>query len=368
MPPLPIPSSPAALTTEWLTDALRSGGVISSARVSSANVEVIGADRGFAGQVIRVRLEYDPPGSDAAPSLIAKLPAADDTMRSLLAGLGWYANEIHFYEQIAGESAIRTPRRYYSAMDRGRNEYVLLMEDVTTGRIGDQIAGGSAAQAEAVVQHMAEFQSQWWEHPRLDGLSWLAAGAVRPADGADGWQAFYRQAWPIARELMPDVLCGPIVAIGDRLVRGYAAVLRSSAERPRTVIHGDCRLDNVFFSEDGAQPPTFIDWQLVSCGRGAYDLAYFLGTNLTTEVRRAHETALLRRYHSVVTEGRGNGYSFEHCLRDYRLAMLLAFGFWVQTAGAPSFPVSAHPLRDVAMERLSAALIDLDAGQLLHEL
>ena len=63
-----------------------------------------------------------------------------------------------------------------------------------------------------------------------------------------------------------------------------------------------------------------------------------------------------------------NGYRFEQCLRDYRLAMLLAFGFWVQTAGAPSFPVSAHPLRDVAMERLSAALIDLDAGQLLHEL
>ena len=365
MPAIAVPSGPDALTPEWLTEALHAGGVITRARVAGASLEPAGEGRAFAGAPVRVRLTYDRDEDGAPPSLIAKFPAEAPAMRRALSGLRWYESEIRFYEELATDSEVRTPRRYYSAMDPDQLDYVLLIEDVTWGRIGDQIRGGSLTQAETVVEHVARFQRRWWDHPRLDRLDWLAEGAVRRVEGADGWQSFYRRARAVLDDLMPDLTHGELAAVAERLGDGYSRILRASAESPRTLIHGDCRLDNIFFGDDPAEPPTFIDWQLLSCGRGVYDIAYFLGTNLSPELRREHELELVRRYHSTVSERDASGYGFERCLRDYRLAMLLVFGFWVQTAGAATFPVAAYPLRDAALTRVSAALLDLDAGELL---
>jgi hypothetical protein len=44
---LTIPASPEALTTEWLTQALRSTGTITDARVTSCHIEPIGEGKGF---------------------------------------------------------------------------------------------------------------------------------------------------------------------------------------------------------------------------------------------------------------------------------------------------------------------------------
>jgi len=384
LPPIAVPSGPDALTPEWLTDALRAGGVITRARVTEARIEPADEGRAFAGAPVRAWLTYDRDDEGAPPSLVTKFAAAEPRMRGALSGLRWYESEIRFYEELATDSEIRTPRRYFSAMDIDQLDYVLLIEDVVWGDVGDQIAGGSLAQATVVVEHVARLQQQWWEHPRLDGLDWLASGAARRVEGAGGWQSFYRRGWDILGELMPGLTGGEVRSVAERLGGVYAGILRASAESPRTLIHGDCRLDNIFFSRDSlsgqpAEPPTFIDWQLLSCGRGVYDIAYFLGTNFSPELRRTHELDLLRRYHAIISQPAGDApdatpqraggeYDFEICLRDYRLAMMLVFGFWVQTAGAATFPAAAHPLRDAALERVSAALLDLDAGELLEEL
>ena len=369
---LPIPSSPAELTGEWLTAALRAGGVISEARVTGAAVEAIGEAQAFAGQPVRVRLAYDRSERGAPASLVAKFPAQDPRMRRALASLRWYETEIRFYQELAATSAIRTPRLYYAAMNPDALDYVLLLEEVRSGRTGDQIAGGSLEQARAVVEQVARLHAQWWRHPRLEQLDWLAVGAVRPVQAAEMWQDVYRRGWATVREIMPGFFPAEVDHVAHRLGERYADLVRASAEPPRTLIHGDCRLDNIFFSDaagDPAQPPTFIDWQLLSSGRGAYDVAYFLGTNVTTELRREHELDLLHRYHSALSEGvaapDAAAYDFEQCQREYRLAMLLVFGFWVQTAGASTFPEAAHRLRDVALQRASAAIVDLDAAAVL---
>ena len=372
IPALPIPSGPEALTAEWVTAALRSCGAIARARVSTLEVEPIGEGVAFAGVPVRLRLTYDRAEQDAPATLVAKFPAEDPAMRRALSGLRWYEREIRFYERLAADSPIRTPRRYFSAMEPDALRYVLLLEEVTWGRTGNQVAGASPAQAQSVVEHVARLHARWWAHPRLDALEWLAAGAVRPAQDAERWAQFYRH----ARGVLPALVEGAASAralrdveqIAARLDDAYAAIVVTSAEPPRTLIHGDCRLDNVFFADDAGEPPTFIDWQMVSCGRGVYDIAYFLGTNLEPELRRTHEQELLRRYHATVSERDESGYDFARCLRDYRLAMMLVFGFWVQTAGAATFPAAAHPLRDAAIERAATALLDLEAGELLAEL
>lgn len=64
-----------------------------------------------------------------------------------------------------------------------------------------------------------------------------------------------------------------------------------------------------------------VDWQTLTVGLPARDLAYFLGTSLTTADRRAHEHELVAACHRALTGGGVTGYSLAQCLDDYR------FGF-----------------------------------------
>ena len=76
MKTMTIPAGPEQLTAEWMTDALRSSGVISSATVTKIEPKVIGEGSGFIGQLAMVSLTYDKPEPGAPASLIAKFPAA----------------------------------------------------------------------------------------------------------------------------------------------------------------------------------------------------------------------------------------------------------------------------------------------------
>ena len=245
-------------------------------------------------------------------------------MRRALAGLRWYETEIRFYRELAATSAIRTPRLYYAAMNPDALDYILLLEEVSSGRTGDQIAGGSLEQARAVVEQIARLHARWWQEPRRGraGLAGRGRGAARagrrdvagrlPLRLGDGARDHVR--------VLPQRSGPRHPPPGGFATRTWCAPALSP---PRTLIHGDCRLDNIFFSDAGgdpAQPLTFIDWQFLSSGRGAYDIAYFLGTNVNTDVRREHEMDLLRRYHSALSERVADpnaaAYDFEQCLRE----------------------------------------------------
>ena len=59
-------------------------------------------------------------------------------------------------------------------------------------------------------------------------------------------------------------------------------------------MHGDYRLDNLFFADDGTV--AVIDWQLAMRAPGQTDLVYFCANNLTVEMRREHDRTLVERY------------------------------------------------------------------------
>ena len=45
------------------------------------------------------------------------------------------------------------------------------------------------------------------------------------------------------------------------------------ASAPCTILHGDYRLDNLFFGDvPGGAPVAAVDWQISSKGRGPYDV------------------------------------------------------------------------------------------------
>ena len=67
-----IPCSPADLTSPWLTVALRKANVLSVGRVEAFEYAPIEGNKGFYGQIVRLKLTYDTPQTDGPATVIAK--------------------------------------------------------------------------------------------------------------------------------------------------------------------------------------------------------------------------------------------------------------------------------------------------------
>ncbi|HIA15620.1 MAG TPA: hypothetical protein EYN72_02340 [Dehalococcoidia bacterium] len=138
-------------------------------------------------------------------------------------------------------------------------------------------------------------------------------------------------------------------------------------EPPRTLIHGGYPLGDLVFGppEEGV-PFAVLDWQLMRCGRGVRDAAYFLSENLQFEDRRSVEIGLLRDYHRILSGNSVRGYSFEQRLHDYKLSLLQRFRALVSTIAVMPFSNDAIQMHvDILLPRNIAAILDHNAGDLL---
>ena len=61
-------------------------------------------------------------------------------------------------------------------------------------------------------------------------------------------------------------------------------------------------------------------------GKGVFDVAYLLGTGMSSESRRNHEMAVLQHYYSELDVCGANlmNYSFHELVRDYRMCLWLS--------------------------------------------
>ena len=75
-----------------------------------------------------------------------------------------------------------------------------------------------------------------------------------------------------------------------------------------------------------------MDWQTLTIGLPARDVAYFVGTSVQPQHRARVERDLVRTYHEALTGQGVGGYDEQTCWQDYRLGMLqvpllTTFGF-----------------------------------------
>lgn len=361
MKTMTIPAGPQDLTADWMTDALRSTGVIKSVTVTKIEPQVIGEGSGFIGQIAKVALTYDKPEPGAPASLIAKFPGASEGGRAIGNTFDFYHREIRFYQEIAAEVELRTPAYYYSAADREAQEYILLIEDLAPCEVGDHAAGCKLEEARLAIESIGKFHATWWESPRLKTIGeWmptLDAPVQQFAGGA------YQQAWPAFLQMFGSTLSPEVKAIGEQIGQNVIKIQSSLATSPVTISHGDYRTDNLFFaSAKGGAPIAVADWQISTIGRGAFDVAYLLCGGMEPEMRRTHERDLLRMYHRTLEANGVTGYSFEQCWDDYRRSALFHFVYIVIAIGT----LDASNERGMALwtawlRRGAAALEELNA-------
>jgi len=318
-----VPSRPDALSAEWLTASLRHAGVLpATARVASFGSERIGEGRGFAGQIARLTLRYEPADSAAPPTMIAKFATEHAATRQLLAAFSGYAREVRFYREIAPRIGICTPRCFFAHYDRAEGEFLLLLEDLSPASTVDMEQGLSVAQAELVLDQLAEMHARYWQ--RVDGLEWLQLSPELVVTVRDrfiaalpGFTTRYGTQYPeIAR-------AGRYMAVLLADDRFMAQVRRP----PLTLAHNDVHVNNLLLPGAAGGRFALIDWQSITVSRhGTTDVARVLGVCITPELRRKSGRALLAHYHARLRARGVRGYgrlALELRLRQELTAMVI---------------------------------------------
>lgn len=361
-----FPASPDQITPGQLTRALRKGGTLRESAVTSFDTKIIGQGAGFMGQLAHLTLQYDRPEDGAPASLIAKLPAAYQENKEVASFFRFYEREVRFYEEIAELVELRTPRCYFSHFDPATGDYVLLLEDLAPAQVGDQIAGCTLKLAQLAISELAKFHATWWNSAELDKLDWMpgydAEWYIQAVE--DG----YAQAWEPFVEFTKDYLTPELADVCKRFGNRVREVMNIvGRELPVTIVHGDFRLDNLFFaSPEGGPPLAVIDWQISAKGGGIFDVAYFVAGTLPEAERRAAERDLVKLYHNTLVERGVKDYSFEQCWHDYRLTTLFLLAYSVIALGSLDHANERGvELFTTISKRTLAAISDLKSAELL---
>ena len=75
------------------------------------------------------------------------MPATNDANRAVAEAFDLYGREVRFYHDVAPRSAAWTPTVYHADIDG--DDFVLLLEDLSAHRLGDQVEGCSLEESRA---------------------------------------------------------------------------------------------------------------------------------------------------------------------------------------------------------------------------
>jgi hypothetical protein len=359
----PVPSTIDQVSREWLTTVLRGAGALgTSASVVDVTAEPIGVGIGVMALLYRLTPTYAP--ASAGPrSLVVKMASRHDETRAVAAGYRFYEREVSFYQRLADKTQLRAPVAYHAGYDPESRDFVVVMEDLSAGRVCDQITGCSVDDALAVATTLARHHGEWWNNPRLLDYEFIQSPADPPypafnaQSGSDSWEPCLAN--------IGDVIPAPLRFVGEEWAEIGPRIMEMSRELPWTLAHGDLRLDNIFFSDD-AGDFAVVDWQICFRNGGAFDLAYFLSQSLPVSQRRAREDEIVTAYHAQLRASGVEDYPIEDLWRDYRRAVLFCFCYPMTAAGQLDLVNErAVALVRTMMERAVVAIEDLDATELV---
>ena len=264
-----FPRTTADLTSEWFSEAL-------GHRFTGVRLEPVDEGVGFLGQTVRAHLTGD--GTEPV-ALIVKF-AADGPARAVASSMGLYEREVRFYNEVAPQVGVTVPRCSFAEIDLESGLFALVLDDLSPARAGDQLIGASDEDIAAAVATAARLHATWWDSADLAAWRWLPSQAALITGFVERAPELYPEfaaAW--SHEFSDDEL-----KLGEKVTLHLEHLVGKVDHPPFTLVHGDYRLDNLFFSDDGEV--VVIDWQLPFRGfSGAFDFALLLASSLMSEDR-----------------------------------------------------------------------------------
>ncbi|MEZ5573280.1 MAG: phosphotransferase [Halioglobus sp.] len=293
------------ISADWLTTAL-------GFKVNSFTSVKVGT--GQTGASYRLTLDTE----HGADSLIAKVAAGNPEARSGVA-LG-YAAEVGFYSSLCNSVDICIPACLYAAISDDNHRFTLLLEDLAPRTPGVQAEGCSIERAQGALRNLAGLHAPRWNDASLSELQFPMT--IDDEAKAEGLAQVTQMA---AAEFVSrySALLGEEDASTLTCAAALIGKWALASPEPFALLHGDYRLDNLMFGDD-PHDVVALDWQTICVGSPARDLAYFLATSLSVQLRREAEKELVAGYHAELLRRGVEGYKLDQCFYDYRLGQLQA--------------------------------------------
>jgi Phosphotransferase enzyme family len=361
-----IPPSTDALTLEWLTAALCRG--VPGAWVTSVST-ASGSDGSTSRRLLVV--DYNEVGRQAGlPTSVFSKSTPKFTSRAITVPAAALTCEALFYDRIRPSLDIEAPRGYYMAVDNRSGRSMFLMEDVAATKdatFGDPTKHYiDRPRAESIVTTLASVHGSLWESRRF-------AGDLTLVKDAETWQTDVNDTIAFPRRTVIGFDRAAAVfpaAFLRRRAEVFPALMTSLAmhkSAPNTLLHSDVHSRNWYLTRDSGMG--LYDWQLITRGIWALDVAYALSSALTVDDRRAWERELIELYIDRLHAAGGPALSFEHAWLAYRQQVFHGLVFWLYTIGAGRLQPAMQPdaVSLANLERMTNMINDLDSFDALKQ-
>jgi hypothetical protein len=233
-------------------------------------------------------------------------------------------HEARFYESLAMIVPIRVPTPRYSGINMDPGHGLVIMDDVIAegAHFYDQLDYYDVETARRSLTELATLHAGFWEASICDE-SWLAP-KIRM------FPAY------IPTDIMDELLRGPRgegfppeMRDATRLKAAMEALAVRYASKPRTLIHADAHLGNLYCTHDGFIG--FVDWQNYEAGSWSMDVAYHLATALEPASRSEHEVELVTFYLETLAQRGGPTMSLDDAWDDYCVGAAYGYFMWSMT-------------------------------------
>jgi len=359
-----LPAEIDDVTTEWMTEVLRTSGAIdASTRVASSEAVPFAEGVGMLSRLYRCALSYE--GGDAGPdTVIVKFPTMIPHQRAIADAFNIYEREVVAYTDVVPSSPIRAPHVHAAMVAPDRSNCCLVIEDLSALSQADAATGATWEQALEALDQLAAFHATWYDSPELEAMSETFITFQNPIHLA-ALPGIHTEAWPACKEQAADLLPPEIIGFGDTWADCLPKMLDVVSSSP-SILHGDWRTDNMFFDDDGRM--VIFDFQIAAIGNGAYDLAYFISQSLERSTRAGREREMVERYVEKLAE-HGVERDVEQLMFDVRCtaAFCLMYGFASYPGYADLSETSQQMARQL-LRRSVETIIDLDGIAAIEEL
>jgi hypothetical protein len=356
------PQTAEEVTLEWINECVLDG----NPSATEFDLTPIGDDVGFLGDLCRLSLSYDSPTDSTLPdSLIIKFPTSFDTGRESGRNMQAYQREVAFYANSANTLPwCNPPRHHYSAPTGRDDEYLLVIEDLLGHRFVPQVEGINHDDARNVVSALARLHAHYWESEALKAMEWLHPlsylGETLPPAIESGWPLFEKH---FAQYQDEDLW--PLYPLGNAL---YTPMINALQQKPSTLLHGDPRMENVAFTDQGGPESVRIyDWQLCCHGPAAYDLMYFFIMSINVEDWDVIGEELINLHHKELVAGGVTDYPQEELREDLALSSCLMIGWGSQAGNILPNDESGHAFIKATAPRAAKVMKSLGAVEALTE-
>ncbi len=283
---------------------------------------------GYISDVLSLTINLDS-SSSSVLNCVLKLENKNETKLSIMAKkLGLYERENYFYDAISKYVNVHTPLFYGLIKDNDLNIIGILMENLySSGKytLNLNLNKEPIEISLGVINELAKLHSKYWNKDIKKAFPELKLHndpLFNPC-----WTNFIQDNWNTFKDNWSNILTEKQLSIANNIKNRFSSIQQHLSNRNLTLIHGDVKSPNLFYSVDKNYKPVFLDWQYVAIGKGVQDMIFFLIESFDLDNIKINFPLFKNYYYKKLLEY-GVHYTFDDYEQDIQNAVCY-FPFFV---------------------------------------